>query len=138
MKLQDVTPPREVDAAFKDVQSAKEEREQKINEALGYRNEIIPQARGEAAQAIQQAEAFKQRRVKEAQGDAERFTRVLTEYRAARDVTRTRMYLETMQNVLADTDKVILDKSAGGTVPYLPLNELRRGLGSPSPQGGSQ
>jgi len=116
VKLQDVTPPNEVDTAFKDVQSAKEEKEQLINEAMGYRNEQIPQARGEAAQKIQQAEAFSQRRVKEAEGDAERFTQMLNEYRLAKDVTRTRMYLETMEDILPGIDKVIVDSDEAGSV----------------------
>lgn len=116
VKLQDVTPPPEVDAAFKDVQSAKEEKERKINEALGYRNEVIPKARGEAAQELQQAEAFKQRRVKQAEGDAERFTQMLVQYRAAKDVTRTRLYLETMEEILPAMDKYIVDSDEAGSV----------------------
>ena len=116
VKLQDVTPPGEVDAAFKDVQSAKEEKEQKINEALGYRNEVIPRARGEAAEQLQQAEAFKQRRTKEAEGDADRFTAMLREYRAATDVTRTRLYLETMEDILPKMDKYIVDSDEAGSV----------------------
>jgi len=116
VKLQDVTPPAEVDAAFKDVQSAKEEKEQKINVARGYRNEMIPRARGEAAEQIQQAEAFRQRRIKEAEGDADRFTRMLTEYRQAKDVTRTRLYLETMEEILPRMDKYIVDSDETGSV----------------------
>ena len=128
VKLQDVTPPQQVDAAFKDVQSAKEEKEKKVNIALGYRNEIIPQARGEAAQALQEAEAYRQKRVKEAEGDASRFTQMLTEYRLAKDVTRTRMYLETMEQVLPKMDMYIVDgKDAGGLVNVLSLEKVKGG-----------
>ncbi|MCK5795297.1 MAG: FtsH protease activity modulator HflK [Anaerolineales bacterium] len=128
VKLQDVTPPQQVDAAFKDVQSAKEEKEKKVNIALGYRNEIIPQARGEAAQAIQQAEAYRQKRVKESEGDASRFTQMLNQYRLAKDVTRTRMYLETMEEIFPKMDKYIVDgKDAGGLVNVLSLEKVKGG-----------
>ena len=128
VKLQDVTPPEQVDAAFKDVQSAKEEKEKKVNVALGYRNEIIPQARGEAAQAIQEAEAFRQRRVKEAEGDASRFSQMLSAYNQSKDVTRTRMYLETMEQILPGMDKYIVDgKDAGGLVNVLSLEKVKGG-----------
>ena len=128
VKLQDVTPPQQVDAAFKDVQSAKEEKEKLVNIALGYQNEIIPQARGEAAQQFQEAEAYKQKRVKEAEGDASRFTQMLNEYKQAKDVTRTRMYLETMEKILPGLDKYIVDgKDAGGLVNVLSLEKVKGG-----------
>ena len=120
VKLQDVAPPDEVAPAFKDVQSAKEDKEKVINQAMGYNNEIIPQARGEAAKIAQEAEAFKQKRVKEAEGDADRFTQILAQYKLAKDVTRTRMYLETLENVLAQTENYIVDgKDAGSMVNVL-------------------
>jgi len=129
IKLQDVTPPQQVDAAFKDVQSAKEEKEKKVNIALGYQNEIIPKARGEAAQAFQEAEAYKQKRIKEAEGDASRFTQMLNQYRLAKDVTRTRMYLETMEEILPGLDKYIVDgKDAGGLVNVLSLEKVKGGV----------
>jgi len=128
VKLQDVTPPRQVGAAFKDVQSAKEEKEKKVNVAMGYRNEIIPQARGEAAQAKQEAEAFRQKRIKEAEGDASRFNQMLDQYRLAKDVTRTRIYLETMEKILPRMDKYIIDgKDAGGLVNVLSLEKVKGG-----------
>ena len=128
IKLQDVTPPQQVDAAFKDVQSAKEERERLVNVALGYQNEIIPKARGEAAQAFQEAEAYKQKRVKEAEGDASRFTQMLNAYRQAKDVTRTRMYIETMEQIMPKMDKYIVDgKDAGGLVNVLSLEKVKGG-----------
>jgi membrane protease subunit HflK len=117
-----------VDAAFKDVQSAKEERERLVNVALGYQNEIIPKARGEAAQAFQEAEAYKQKRVKEAEGDASRFTQMLNAYRQAKDVTRTRMYIETMEQIMPKMDKYIVDgKDAGGLVNVLSLEKVKGG-----------
>jgi len=126
VKLQDVTPPQQVDAAFKDVQSAKEEKEKKVNVALGYQNEIIPQARGEAAQAYQEAEAFQQKRIKEAEGDASRFTQMLNQYSQAKNVTRTRMYIETMEEILPGLDKYIVDgKDAGGLVNVLSLEKVK-------------
>jgi len=128
IKLQDVTPPQQVDAAFKDVQSAKEEKEKKVNVALGYQNEIIPKARGEKAQAMQEAEAYKQKRIKEAEGDASRFTQMLTQYRLAKNVTKTRMYLETMEEILPGLDKYIVDgKDAGGLVNVLSLEKVKGG-----------
>ncbi len=128
VKLQDVTPPQQVDAAFKDVQSAKEEKEKLVNVALGYRNGIIPKARGEAAQAFQEAEAYKQKRVKEAEGDASRFNQMLNAYRQAKDVTKTRMYLETMEKILPRMDKYIVDgKDAGGLVNVLSLEKVKGG-----------
>lgn len=123
VKLQDVKPPDEVDAAFKDVQSAKEDKEKMINEALGYKNELIPRARGEAAQMIQQAEAFKQKRIKEAQGDSARFMQILAEYKLAKDVTRTRMYLETLEKVLSKSENYIVDgEDAGSMVNVLGMS----------------
>jgi len=128
IKLQDVTPPEQVVAAFKDVQSAKEEKEKKVNVALGYQNEIIPKARGEAAQARQEAEAYKQKRVKQAEGDASRFTQMLNQYAVSKDVTRTRLYLETMEEILPGMDKYIVDgKDAGGLVNVLSLEKVKGG-----------
>ncbi len=111
--------------AFNDVQRALQDRDRLRNEADAYRNDILPRSRGEAQRVIQEAAAYKERLLNEADGEAQRFLSVYEAYRDNPDVTRRRMYLETMQNVLAVSDKVILDKSAGGAVPYLPLNELR-------------
>jgi membrane protease subunit HflK len=143
LKLQDVQPPPPVIDAFDDVQRSLQDRDRLRNEADAYRNDILPRARGEAQRTIQEAQAYKEKLVNEADGEAQRFVSVFEAYRQNPDVTRRRMYLETLQKVLSDTDKVILDKGAGGTggiVPYLPLNELRRD-GSAAPrtqQGGSQ
>ena len=124
VQLQDVNPPQEVDFAFKDVQSAKEEKEQLINEALGYQNDIIPKARGGAEKLIREAEAYREERIKRAEGDASKFLSVLTEYRKAKNVTEKRLYLETMEQILPGIEKVILDEKAGNLLNILPLGNL--------------
>ena len=124
VQLQDVNPPQEVDFAFKDVQSAKEEKEQLINQALGYQNDLIPKARGEAVTMIREAEGYREERVKRAEGDASRFLSVLAEYRKAKNVTEKRLYLETMEQILPGIDKVILDEEAGNLLNVLPLGNL--------------
>ncbi len=124
VQLQDVNPPQEVDFAFKDVQSAREQKEQLINKALGYQNDIIPKARGEAEQMLREAEAYREERTKRAEGDASRFLSVLAEYRKAKDVTEKRLYLETMEQILPDIEKVILDEEAGNLLNVLPLGNL--------------
>jgi membrane protease subunit HflK len=134
LKLQDVQPPPPVIDAFNDVQRALQDRDRMRNEADAYRNDILPRARGEAQRVVQEAEAYKERLVNEADGEAQRFVSVYEAYRQNPEVARRRMYLETMQGVLSASDKVILDKSAGGTVPYLPLNELRGRTGSSTGQ----
>jgi membrane protease subunit HflK len=128
VSLQKVDPPSQVIEAFRDVQAAQADRERAQNEAEAYRNDIIPRARGEAQRLAQQAEAYKQEVTANAQGEAARFVSVYNEYRQARDVTARRMYLETMEQVLRGTNKVIVDKQegGGGVVPYLPLQELQR------------
>ena len=124
VQLQDVNPPQEVDFAFKDVQSAKEEKEQLINEALGYQNDIIPKARGGAEKLIREAEAYREERIKRAEGDASKFLSVLVEYRKAKKVTEKRLYLETMEQILPGIEKVILEEKAGNLLNILPLGNL--------------
>jgi membrane protease subunit HflK len=138
LKLQDAQPPPPVIDAFDDVQRAQQDRDRQRNEADSYRNDILPRARGEAERVIQDANAYKERLLNEADGEAQRFISVYQAYLENPEVTRRRMYLETMQKVLSETDKVILDKNAGGVIPYLPLNELRRSSGPSSQQGESQ
>ena len=117
--------------AFRDVVDATQEKETLINEATAYQNTVVPKARGEAAQILQDAEAYKGKVVAEAKGEAERFKLVLGEYKAAPRVTRQRMYLETIEAVYKDADKILLDGDAGsGVVPYLPLNELGKKKGA--------
>jgi membrane protease subunit HflK len=99
--------------------------ERSKNEAEAYANDVIPRARGEAAKIMQAAEAYKQKVVAASEGEASRFLSIFNEYEKAKEVTQERMYLETMERVLADIDKVIIEKGAGsGVVPYLPLPEL--------------
>ena len=100
--------------------------ERSKNEAEAYANDVIPRARGEAAKILQEAEAYKKQVVAAAEGEASRFVAIYNEYAKAKRVTQERMYLETMEKVLADIDKVIIDRKAGGVVPYLPLPELSK------------
>ena len=131
VQTQKADPPKEVIDAFRDVQAAKADKERAQNEAEAYANDVIPRARGEAAQILQQAEAYKQEVVALAEGEASRFLAIYNEYRKARTVTQERMYLETMEKVLADINKIIIDKkSGGGVVPYLPLPELKKNSGN--------
>lgn len=119
--------PEEVKDAFLDVQRAEANQVQYRNEATKYANQEIPKAQGEADQMIQQAEAYRAQTVARAQGEAARFLSVYNEYAQAKDVTRKRIYLETMEQILSGMDKVVLDSSAGsGVVPYLPLDQLNK------------
>jgi membrane protease subunit HflK len=125
-------PPVEVIDAFRDVQAAEQERDRLQNVADAYANRVLAEARGQSAQLLEEAEGYRAQQVNQAEGEASRFSAVLEEYAKAPDVTRKRLYLETMENVLGQMDKIILDDSAGGgqgVVPYLPLNELRRNTG---------
>ena len=120
-------PPEQVIDAFREVQAAEQERDRLEKQADAYANRVLAQARGEAAQALETAEAYRAQVVNGATGEASRFGAILNEYRKAPEVTRKRMYLETMEEVLGRVDKVIIDENGGsGVVPYLPLNELRK------------
>ncbi|WP_170788449.1 FtsH protease activity modulator HflK [Ruegeria lacuscaerulensis] len=129
-------PPQDVIAAFRDVQAAAQERDRLQNVADAYANRVLAEARGEAAQVLEEAEAYRAQQINSAMGEASRFSAVLEEYSKAPDVTRKRLYLERMEQVLGDVDKIILDEnstgSGQGVVPYLPLNELRRNSGQES------
>ena len=124
VQTQQADPPAQVIDAFRDVQAARADMERSKNEAEGYANNVIPRARGDAAKILQEAEAYKQQVVAAAEGEASRFIAIYNEYAKAKKVTQERMYLETMEKVLADINKVIIDKKSGGVVPYLPLPEL--------------
>ena len=127
VQTQKADPPDQVIDAFRDVQAARADMERSKNEAEAYANDVIPRARGEAAKILQEAEAYKKQVVAAAEGEASRFLAIYTEYAKAKVVTQERMYLETMEKVLADIDKVIIDKNASsGVVPYLPLPELKK------------
>ena len=128
IELQQVNPPKSVIEAFRDVQAARADKERTQTEAIGYANDILPRARGEAAQILQEAEGYKSARVSEAEGDAARFNAQLKEYRGAKEVTKERLYLETMQDVMKDTQKVVITGGASGNVlPYLPLDRMKEG-----------
>ncbi|MCC6914323.1 MAG: FtsH protease activity modulator HflK [Rhodospirillaceae bacterium] len=127
LRIQKADPPKEVIDAFNDVQRAKQDAERLENEALAYRNDIIPRAKGDAARLVQNATAEKERLVKEAEGQAARFTAFYQTYVANKDITTRRMYLEAMQEVLSKSEKIIMDSKGGpGVVPYLPLPEIQR------------
>ncbi|MCX7843088.1 MAG: FtsH protease activity modulator HflK [Clostridia bacterium] len=121
VQLQDVNPPAEVDAAFKDVANAREDKNSLINEAESYKNEVIPKARGSAAEMVNKAIAYKERRIAEAKGDVANFIQILEKYQLGKDVTRTRMYLETLEEILPGVEKYILDEK-GNTLKFLPLD----------------
>ena len=123
VQLQDVSPPKEVIGAFKDVASAKEDKNRMVNQAEGYRNDIIPKARGEAEAMIRDAEGFRESRIKRAEGDAAKFTTILKEYQKAKSITEKRLYLETMEKVLPGIEKIIIpDKDSGNILNLLNLN----------------
>jgi membrane protease subunit HflK len=132
INLDTADPPQEVIDAFREVQAAEQERDRLQRQADAYANRVLAEARGQAAQIVEDSEGYRARVVNDALGEASRFTSVLEEYAKAPDVTRKRLYLETMERVLGDVDKMILDESIAGAggqgsvVPYLPLNELRR------------
>ena len=140
LRIQKADPPKEVIDAFNDVQRAKQDEERLRNEALAYRNDIVPRAKGEAARMVQNATAEKEKLVKEAEGQAARFTAFYQTYVANKDITTRRMYLETMQEVLTKSNKIIIDENGkgAGVVPYLPLPEIGK-RATPAPaQGGNQ
>jgi modulator of FtsH protease HflK len=141
VQLQKVDPPTQVLDAFRDVQAARSDLERAQNEAQTYANRVVPEARGRAAKTIQDAEAYREQTVADAKGQASRFTQVYAQYKKAPDVTRLRMYLETMERVFAGTDKTIIDtgpQASPGVVPYLPLNNLPRPAAPAQPSGGTQ
>ena len=129
VQMQKVDPPAQTIDAFREVQAARIGAESAQNEAQAYANRVIPDARGRSAQITQAAEAYREQTVAEATGQASRFTQVYEAYKKAPEVTRQRLYLETLEKVFGTTDKIILDAGGpggSGVVPYLPLNELRR------------
>jgi modulator of FtsH protease HflK len=136
VQLQKADYPAQVIDAFRDVQAARSDLERVQNEAQTYANRVIPEARGRAARIIQDAQAYRAQVVANAKGQTSRFLQVYEQYKKAPDVTRQRMYLDTMEHVLAGADKTIIDTGAKGpnVVPYLPLTELGKSPGSPSPR----
>ena len=140
VQLLRVDPPEEVIAAFRDVQAARADKEKSINEANTYRNQVLPRAKGEAESIIQRGEAYKAETVARASGDAQRFDQVYEQWEKAKDITTERLYLDTMEEVLRNVNKVLVDKNTsgtGGVLPYLPLPELKSGQtggARPAPQ----
>ncbi|MDZ4868341.1 MAG: FtsH protease activity modulator HflK [Alphaproteobacteria bacterium] len=125
--LQDTKPPAPVVEAFNDQQASDTDRQRSINEAETYAGSIVPKARGDASKIVQDAEAFKTQAVTLAQGEAQRFKSIYQQYRSAPEVTRERLYVETMQRILSRSNKILIDgKGTSGVTPYLPLPELRR------------
>jgi membrane protease subunit HflK len=125
VQLQSVDPPDEVIAAFRDVTAAQQDQDRLRNVAEAYANKVVPEARGKAAAIIQEAEGYREQTVAEAKGQASRFDQVYAQYKKAPDVTRERIYLETMEQVLGAASKVVVDTPAGqGVVPYLPLPQI--------------
>ena len=127
VQMQKVDPPAQVIDSFRDVQAARADLERLQNEAQTYANRVVPDARGRAAQITQAAEGYKQQAIAEARGQSARFLKVYDEYAKAKDVTRERIYLETMERILGGSEKLVFDGGAAGTqgvVPYLPLGEL--------------
>jgi membrane protease subunit HflK len=150
VQMQKVDPPAQVIDAFRDVQAARADLERLQNEAQTYSNRVVPDARGRAAQILQVAEGYQQQAIAEAKGQSARFLKVYDEYKKAPDVTRQRIYLETMERILGNSEKLIYDgggsssgQSGQGVVPYLPLSELspRRqaapAAGQPQQQSGA-
>jgi membrane protease subunit HflK len=124
VQLQDVNPPKEVQDAFKDVASAKEDKSKYINEAQGYKNDLIPKARGEAVKMTKEAEGYKIERIRKAEGDVAKFNSILTEYKKGEYITQARLYLETMEEILPNMNKVIVDlKENQSLINLLPLGD---------------
>lgn len=140
VQLQKVDPPAQVIDSNRDVQAARIDLERAVNEAQTYANRVVPEARGKVAQITQAAEAYRSQTVAEATGQTARFLKIYEQYKKAPDVTRERMYLETMERVLGGADKIILDSGAAGqgVVPYLPLNALSGQPRLPTPQSATR
>jgi modulator of FtsH protease HflK len=141
IQLRAVDPPAQVIDAFRDVQRAKADRERARNEAEGYANDIVPRARGDAQRIIQEAEAYRQQVEAQAQGEAQRFVSVYDAFKKAPDVTRKRLYLETMEQILRDSKKYVVEDGTVGTqgvVPYLPLGSMPGRPAQSAPQAPAQ
>jgi membrane protease subunit HflK len=126
IELQEVQPPASVRDAFDDVIAAAQDRNRKVNEAEGYANEVLPRARAEANEVVQAAVGYRDSKIAEARGEAERFLSVLSEYEKAPEITRKRLYLETMEKVLPGVEKVIIEPGTASVLPYLPLGTARK------------
>ncbi|MBP9218328.1 MAG: FtsH protease activity modulator HflK [Sterolibacterium sp.] len=130
--LQSTQPPEQVQAAFDDAVKAGQDRERQKNEGQAYANDVVPRARGTASRLLQEAEGYRQSVIANAEGEASRFKQILVEYNKAPEVTRNRMYLETVQQVLSSTSKVLVDARNGSNLLYLPLDKLMQAAGAPA------
>ncbi len=137
IESQEVEPPSAVSDAFADVVKAEQDQITLVNQAEAFANDVVPRARGEAERILQEAEAYRAKIVAEAQGEAERFNRVVAEYKLAPEITKKRLYIETMEDVLAGSSKVMIDQKAGGgnTLTYLPIDKIIEQRGSSNPRG---
>lgn len=130
VQLQDVHPPKQVIEAFKDVVSAREDKDRLINEAQGYQNQVIPETRGRVSQIVKTAEGYQEEKINRAKGDAAKFTKIFNEYKKAKDITRKRLYIEMMEEVLENVQKVIADKKSGSSmIPIFPLGGVDKMIG---------
>jgi membrane protease subunit HflK len=137
VNMQDAQPPTEVQHAFDDAVKAREDQQRVINEAEAYSNDVLPKARGAAARQIEEASAYKEQVVAQAEGEAQRFERILTEYKKAPEVTRQRLYIETMEQVLSNSSKVMIDVQGGNNMIYLPLDRMMGSSGASAPAAAS-
>ena len=132
LSLQNVQPPEQVQAAFDDAVKAGQDRDRQVNEGQAYANDVIPRARGAASRLMEEANGYKGRVVANAEGEASRFKQVLVEYNKAPEVTRQRLYLDTVQQVLSSTSKILIDAKGAGNLLYLPLDKLMQAAGVPA------
>ncbi|MBA3904506.1 MAG: FtsH protease activity modulator HflK, partial [Rhodocyclaceae bacterium] len=130
--LQNVQPPEQVQAAFDDAVKAGQDRDRQVNEGQAYANDVIPKARGTASRLFEEANGYKSRVVANAEGEASRFRQILVEYNKAPEVTRQRMYLDTVQQVFSSTSKIMIDSKGQGNLLYLPLDKLMQAAGAPA------
>jgi membrane protease subunit HflK len=128
--MQNAQPPEQVQASFDDAVKAGQDRERQKNEGQAYANDVIPKARGASARVVQEAEGYRQRVIEQAEGDAAYFRQLLAEYAKAPQVTRERLYIEAMQQVLSNTSKVLIDQKGGNNLIYLPLDRIMQMSGA--------
>lgn len=138
LSLQNVQPPEQVQAAFDDAVKAGQDRDRQVNEGQAYANDVIPRARGTASRLLEEAGGYKSRVIANAEGESSRFKQVLQEYSKAPEVTRQRMYLDTVQQILSSTSKIMLDARGSGNLLYLPLDKLMQAAGASVAGGGSE
>src|SRR5262245_44670949 len=133
--MQNAQPPEQVQASFDDAGKAGQDRERQKNEGQAYANDVVPKAKGMAARLTQEAEGYRQRVIEQAEGDASRFRQIVTEYNRAPQVTRDRLYIEAMQQIMSNTTKVLVDQKGGNSLIYLPLDKIMQMSGTLPPEG---